>query len=158
MEPENKKAQKNSMRTFRNFIVLVAFFDIVLFLYIIHGSVYGEMKKFDLIPMPERYTELFFKDYELLPKNTVAGQTTSFTFVIHNLEFATSTYPYRVYFEYPSGGEVTFASGTVTVADQAYQDVTVAHTFLASNEEGEVVVELTSLDQQIDFLLPDTNQ
>lgn len=133
--------------------ILIAIFELPE----IRATVYAELSELKLIPMPERFTELYFNNHLSLPKQTVAGQSASFSFTIHNVEGITTTYPYRVYFEYPRGHQVDFASSTVTLADGATTTVAVSHIFLASNETGKVVVDLTALNQQIDFLVPATN-
>lgn len=121
------------------------------------SSLYEVLNTLKLVPEPERFTELYFENASFLPKETVEGVSDSFSFTVHNMEGATTTYPYRVYFEYPSGHEVTFTENRVSLPDTASTTISVSHAFLASNERGMVVVSLTSLNQSIDFLVPNTN-
>jgi hypothetical protein len=121
------------------------------------SAIYSELSQLKLIPEQERFTELYFNDASSLPRQTNKGVVDTFSFTIHNVEYATTTYPYRVYFVYPSGRQVPFATSTITLTPNASTTVNISHTWLASNEHGQVVVELTSLNQSIDFLLPDTN-
>jgi hypothetical protein len=112
-----------------------------------------------LIPQPERFTELYFENASALPRATVARQTASFAFTIRNFENATTAYPYEVYFEYPNGERIGFATGTVVLANNASLTIAVSHMFPSSNLHGSVVVDLPSQGgQSIDFLLPDENQ
>lgn len=122
------------------------------------GPIYREMDKLDLIPTPQRFTELYFNNYLTFPKETVKGQSFPISFTIHNLEGTTTTYPYAIYFEYPTGDEAVFASSTVTVPNNASTTITVTHTFNASNLTGKVFVDLTGMNQEIDFILPNNNQ
>jgi hypothetical protein len=121
------------------------------------NTMYAELNHLKLIPEPERFTELYFENASSLPQQTVAGKPIIFSFTVHNLEGATTTYPYRVYFQYPDGHQTLFRQATLTLVDTAFATINISHTFLGSDERGMVVVELTSLDQSIDFLLPDTN-
>lgn len=137
--------------------VLLAVLVTAIFLYIARAQVYAEMNNFKLLPQEETFTELYFDNYISLPKVAVANQPFSFSFTIHNVEGATTTYPYAVYFEYPDGTQTPFQTGNVTLSDNASTTITVTHTFIASNVKGEVVVSLTNLKQSIDFILPNTN-
>lgn len=153
MEPSQK-------RNNRLIIVAVAIFccgAIIFSLYMARSMVYAELNNLKLIPIPERFTELYFDNASSLPRQTVLHGRVSFSFTIHNLEGAMTTYPYQVYFEYPNGFQVMFASSTTVLADNAFTTITISHTFHASNETGRVIVSLTSFNQDIDFLVPDNN-
>ncbi len=136
---------------------LVVLLAIAIFIYAERGKVYAEMNNLKLVPQNEAFTELYFNDYAALPKNTVAGQPVAFSFTIHNVEGVTTTYPYNVYFAYPNGAKDVFASTSITLASDASSSITIYHTFATSNLEGQVVVDLSNLNQTIDFILPDTN-
>ncbi len=119
--------------------------------------IYGELNALKLIPIPERFTELYFENSSSLPRKTVAGQPISFSFTIHNVEGTTTTYPYSVYFKYPNGAQISFANSNVILAADASTSIKVTYIFPTSNLAGIVVVNLTQLNQQIDFLLSGTN-
>ena len=123
-------------------------------LYGYRGALYGEMNRFKLLPIPERFTELYFQNSALLPKQVVNGQSISFSFTIHNAEGVTTVYPYAVYFETTDGQRATFAGNTITIDDGASKTIVISHTFATSNIKGKVIVSLTQLNQEIDFLLP----
>ncbi len=134
---------------------LVVILGLVLFTH--SDMVMAQLNEWKLIPQPEHFTELYFDNASALPTLTSKGVEASFSFTIHNVEGATTAYPYRVYFEYPSGYRVAFTAGTVLLADNASTTITVSHTFRSTDEVGKVVVMLTSLNQSIDFLVPDSN-
>jgi len=138
-------------------IILLVAALAALILYMNRSAIHGELSNLKLIPQPEHFTELYFDNHLSLPKNIVAKQPVSFSFVIHNLEGATTTYPFSVYFEYPGGTRITLTSSSVTLADNASTSIAVVHTFRTSNLTGMVVVNLMTLDQQIDFIVPNTN-
>jgi hypothetical protein len=149
------------MRTRITTITFFALFFVIaasLIVYLDKSAVYAELNTLNLIPQPERFTELYFEDASNLPRKTVAKQGISFSFGIHNVEYATTVYPYEVDFEYPDGSEVAIAQGTVTLASNASTTIPVTYVFQDSNVTGKVVVTLPSENNQsIDFLLPNTN-
>lgn len=124
----------------------------------VQENIHRKLSDWKLIPIPETYTELYFEDHTSLPKKTTAGEVTTFSFTIHNMEGVTTTYPYEVYFEYPLSGEkVLFAKDSVTLQKGEYETISVSHTWLSSRLQGKVVVKLLELDQHIVFLLPNSN-
>lgn len=115
---------------------------------------YNVMNRLKLIPQPEQFTELYFDDTPLLPKEIDNNALNSFSFTVHNMEGVTTSYPYNVSFLYSSGRRVIIESSTVTLVNNASTTVVVPRTYNhQSNDKGRVVVELTSLNQSIDFLI-----
>jgi hypothetical protein len=149
--------QKNKKAAWIIIIILLIICGIKYIAYMEQTAIYNGLYALKLIPRPERFTELYFEQASSLPAETVQGVASTFSFTIHNEEGATTTYPYRVYFQYPSGHQVTLAADTVVLADNASQTIMVSHAFLASNEQGSVIVVLPTIDQTIDFLVPDNN-
>ncbi len=137
--------------------ILVVF---VLFVLIADGRssyINSVLNRLNLIPKQEEFTELYFDDYSKLPKQSVAGQDISFSFTIQNHEGRDVTYPYKVYFEYPSGYKYVIKSGLVTTSNRESKTIWVNHRFGMSNLYGKVVVNLENIDQSIHFLLPNYN-
>lgn len=131
---------------------------VIIVIYWQRGAVNAELYNLDLVPKQQPFTELYFQNSTSLPRETIANTKASFTFTINNVEGVTTTYPYNVYFEYPTGERVVFVSSTVVLGNNVSTTINVSHIFGASNLTGEVVVDLSSLNNQsIDFLLPDTN-
>lgn len=120
-------------------------------------NIYNVMNKFKLIPQPEQFTELYFDNASLLPKEIVNNALSPFSFTVHNMEGVTTSYPYNVSFLYSSGRRVIVASSTIMLANNASTTISVPRTYHQSNDKGRVVVELTSLNQSIDFLIPNMN-
>src|ERR1700677_2196121 len=108
-------------------LVIVVVVAGIFFLYQQKTVVYADLNSLKLIPQPERFTELFFQNASDLPRATVAGQPISFAFTIHNVEYATTTYPYEVYFESSDGEQVDFTSGTVTLPSDASTTIPVSY-------------------------------
>ena len=150
MEMEKDKKLK---RLGTGFSLLLILFALSSLAYIERASIYKGLDRLKLIPQPEHFTELYFENHSSLPKQSISGKNVSFSFTIHNLEGATTTYPYSVYFEYPSGFRVIFQNSTTTIADDMYQTIATSHVWRASNLSGKIIVELTNMDQKIDFIL-----
>ncbi len=113
--------------------------------------VYNELAALDLIPKPEKLTELYFNDNANLPVAVTSNhQAISFTFVIHNLETTDYQYTYDVFVD-ANGGKQIVDSGKVLVKDNQYY--VKKEQFKLTNLTGrqEVVVELTNKKQSIDF-------
>ncbi len=139
---------------------LIIFLSIFLYTNrtVAYKKIHEKLSEWKFIPIPETYTELYFEDHASLPKKTTAGQKTTFSFTIHNMEGIVTTYPYEVYFKYTNlGWKVIFLKGTVTLAPGEFQTITISHTWRSSELEGKVVVELLGSNQYIDFLFPNTN-
>jgi uncharacterized membrane protein len=134
------------------FIILIILVAASLLFYYYEGA------RLNLVPQPERFTELYFIDSSNLPRQTVAKQPISFSFGIHNVEYMTMTYPYEVYLMYTDGHRLSIASGTITLPNDASTTIPVSYTFGTSNVTTTVVVALPAENNQsIDFLLPSTD-
>jgi len=112
--------------------------------------IYNELVALDLLPKPEKVTELYFGDSAHLPASATGSQVISFTFVIHNLETTDYSYAYDV---------VVIANGKRHVVDGGNVFVKNNQSFVKKEEilpenspvRQDVVVELVNLRQSIDF-------
>lgn len=131
---------------------------LLLFTYRTLGSaVYEQLNKFGLMPEPERFTELYFDDYDNLPKKIIDNKTISFSFTVHNLEGMDKEYPYVIYTK-KNHGETVLDIKTVSVKNNEYKTVTESYTFNEFSTEEIVFIELIEQDQKIHFLLTNTNK
>ena len=130
---------------------------LVVVIFLFRTAIYQEFNNLKLVPEPETFTELYFNNPNNLPKVAVKGEKEIFSFTIHNLEGVKTLYPYSVYFLSQNGVRTIFAKGNVVINNGDSDSITVPYVFASSDEKGMVVVMLTSLNQQIDFLIPDTN-
>ncbi len=102
----------------------------------------------------ESYTELYFAGYSLLPTSIPKNGAINFTFVVSNLEGKEFSYPYIVYFVTKSGQRYMLDSGAINLPKDQSGKVNVSYVFTNPNQSGRVVVELTNINQKINFLLP----
>jgi len=114
------------------------------------AAIHNELIALDLIPKPEKLTELYFNNNAQLPSTATSSQGISFTFVIHNLETTDYQYVYVVSVNV-NGTRRIVDSGNVQVKDSHY--FVKNENFNLTNRSGSqnVVVELTNKRQSIDF-------
>ncbi len=113
-------------------------------------AINNELVTLDLVPKPEKLTELYFNNNANLPKSATSNQVISFAFVIHNLETTDYQYIYEVSVN-ANGTRHIVDSGNVLVKNNQYYVKNEMFNLLNSPGSQEVVVELTNKQQSIDF-------
>ena len=114
------------------------------------ASIDNELVALDLIPKPEKLTELYFNNSAHLPDSAKSNPVISFSFVIHNLETTDYTYVYEVTVN-ANGTRHIVDSGKVVVKNNQYSVKNEQFSLMSSHGRQEVVVELTDMQQSIDF-------
>lgn len=105
---------------------------------------------YHLLPEPERLTELYFEDHTGLPAKYLTGETQSFRFTVHNLEYAPMAYPYTVSLK-NAAGETELAGGTLSLPQDGRATVPVTFTLSPPATRSAVFVMLTDKNQSIHF-------
>lgn len=136
--------------------LVAAFFIFIAILAMLGHNPYvlAKLNAWKLLPQPETFTELYFAAYPQEASQVPDGTKVSFTFVVHNLEGATTTYPYMVYLLQPGVGTTTIDSGSFTLADSASTTVAEAHALRSAYEPGMFSVVLPVQNLHIDFYIP----
>lgn len=113
--------------------------------FVLYGGrhvIYVGLNSLRLIPHEEPITELYFESpLPVLPTINVNDQV-AFSFTIHNMEGATTTYQYRVY-ALTASGTSTVEIGTISLADTAYGTRREVLLFTKASRQAEIFVELT---------------
>jgi hypothetical protein len=122
----------------------------LIFINLNRASVYNELFALDLIPKPEKLTELYFNDNANLPASVTSNQAVSFAFVIHNLETTDYQYTYDVFVN-ANGMKQIVNSSKVLVKDNQYYVKKEQFKLTKLTGRQKVVVELTNKQQSIDF-------
>lgn len=122
----------------------------LIFFSLNRASVYNELVTLDLIPKPEKLTELYFNNNANLPSSVTSNQVISFAFVIHNLETTDFQYTYDVSMN-ANGTRYIVDSGNVLVKNNQYYVKNEQFNLMNLTGSQEVVVELTNKQQSIDF-------
>src|SRR6266849_8206713 len=129
-------------------VILVT--GMIIFFNLNKASIYNEFVTLDLIPKPEKMTELYFNDSANLPGSATSNQVISFAFVIHNLETTDYQYVYEVSMNVNSIKHIV-DSGKILVKNNQYYVKNEKFNLMNSSGRQEVVVELINLHQSIDF-------
>ena len=123
----------------------------ILILFSLHrASLYNGLVALDVIPEPDKLTEIYFNDHTHLPKSATSNEVIRFSFVIHNLETTDYQYAYQVSVN-AHGMRLVVDSGTVLVKNDQYYVKYEQFSLLNSPGSQEVVVELISKRQSIHF-------
>ena len=146
------------MTSKRIIITLILVIIGAILIYIGRTQIYTEMENLKLIPEPEHFVELYFTNPLAIPHAAVPNVQQPLAFTLHDVGGSTTTYPYEIYFEHTDGTRDPLATGNITLGGDETRSITVTYTLTGAETQGEVVVTLTSLNQQIDFHLPDANQ
>jgi hypothetical protein len=109
-----------------------------------------ELAPLNIVPKPEKLTELYFSNNANLPSTAPGGRMIHFVFVIHNLEMADYQYRYKVSVN-ARGKRQIVDGGNVVVKNDQYYVKNEQFNLLNLLGSQEVVIELTNKQQSIDF-------
>ena len=123
---------------------------IIILLSLNSTAVYNELVALDLLPKPEKLTELYFEDSAHLPASATGSGAISFTFVIHNLETTDYRYVYDIVI-IANGRRHVVDGGNALVKNNRSYVKKEEFSLLNSPGRQDVVVELVNLRQSIDF-------
>lgn len=113
-------------------------------------TVHNELVALNLLPRPEKLTELYFNNAALLPDPTSERQSVNFAFVIHNLETTDFQYVYVVSVN-ANGTRLVVDRGQVLLKNNQYFVKKEKFNLMKSSVSQDVVIELTNMRQSIDF-------
>ncbi len=112
--------------------------------------IHDELVALDLIPKPEKLTELYFNANTDLPHSDTNNQVVSFAFIIHNLETADYQYTYKVSVN-SNGIRHIVDTGNVEVKNNQYYVKDENFKLKDSSGHDEIIVELVNKQQSIHF-------
>src|ERR1700681_1840649 len=142
-----------SKQLFKQASLLIGVTSVVgmlIFLSLNRASIYNELVTLNLIPQPEKLTELYFNNNANLPGSATSNQEIHFAFVIHNLEATDYQYVYVVSVN-TSGTRYIVDRGTALVKNNQYYVKNEKFHLMQSTGRQNVIVELTNKQQSIDF-------
>jgi uncharacterized membrane protein len=112
------------------------------------------MRSWKLLPEPEKLTELYFTHPNSLPTTYVPGQPLSVNFTVHNLEYQTTGYTYKIVETSANNAQAqTLATGSFTLSQNIYKQETVNISTVDLGEKVKVEVDLVKQNETIDYLL-----
>ncbi len=129
-----------------------AILALVLFLLLFTDktSVVALLNKYNLLPQPERFTELYFEDHEKLPKEIIATQEPKFKFTVHNLEYEPFTYDYKVQALSTESAKL-LNEGTFTLKHDEYKTISGSISTAEASIRTKINVSLENKNQSIHF-------
>ena len=131
-------------------IGVIVVLGILVFYNLNRAFVYNELATLDLVPKPEKLTELYFNDHANLPNSVTSDPMVSFSFVIHNLETIDYQYTYDVSVN-ANGTKHIVDSGHVLVKDNQYYVKNERFNLTGALGRQKVMVELINKQQSIHF-------
>lgn len=103
----------------------------------------NQLNDWQLLPRPERLTELYFADNQQLSTEIEPGTTQKLVFTIHNDEHRRTTYQYKlVAVSDEDGVTQSLGDGTTTLAHDQYQTIQKIITLFPTGRHVTVKVEL----------------
>ena len=112
------------------------------------------MRRWKLLPEPERLTELYFTHPNSLPTKYTPGQQQTVAFTVHNLEYRTTTYHYQVTEQAQDGTSTqTLTSGSFTLTQNQFRSNALNITLTDLSQHVKVEVRLVNVNESIDYLL-----
>lgn len=101
-----------------------------------------QLDSWQLLPRPERLSEVFFADYRKLPVSLPQGASSKLSFVVHNLERQATTYRYAITAMSAENPTIyPLREGVVSLKHD--QSKTIQHTVTMPPVSGHTVVKVT---------------
>jgi len=114
----------------------------------------NQLNKWKLLPEPEKLTELYFTQPNDLPSTYVPGEAQKVNFTVHNIEYQTMTYHYKIIEESQDGAQQQLlTSSSFKLGQNQYQSVSFTGPLVDMGVNTKVVVELPTVNESIDYLL-----
>ncbi len=129
-------------------IIVVAFILGTAF----HAQIKNQLNAWKLLPQPERLTELYFTQPNNLPTTYTPGQSQTVHFTVHNIEYRAETYPYKIVETSKDASKTQpLASGRFTLLQDQYQAMNIGVTPVDLGANAKIIIELPTVNEQIDY-------
>jgi uncharacterized membrane protein len=126
---------------------------------VFHQQIKNQLNTWKLLPEPERLTELYFAKPNNLPSTYVPGQTQVVSFTVHNLEYRTTDYSYRVIEQNQMGDQSqTLRQGKFTLLQNAYEHEVSTIVLPDMGSRVKLIVSLPPQGESIDYWAERSNQ
>lgn len=114
------------------------------------SAVETALRKYKLLPEPERFSELYLENHLQLPKSYVRGGNNSFTFTVHNVEHKPMKYEYVVDAISTESARI-ITKGSFELEHDAYKSVTARIASPEAATRTKINISLENKDQSIHF-------
>ena len=117
-----------------------------------HQQIKNQLNAWKLLPEPERLTELYFTSPNNLPNAYVPGQAQNVRFTVHNIEYQTETYQYKIVEQnQDSSQSQQLSSGSFTLHQDQYEGLNVGITPIDLGARVKITVELPTVNENISY-------
>jgi hypothetical protein len=151
----DSRARKTTIRPLISIVLALIVLGGIL--YAFHTPLNNELVALKLVPIPQKFTELYVANYTSLPTQVYPGLMVPISFSIHNVEGKETTYPYVIYTVSTDGSTTTVATATTTIANNGVWTVSIPYTFITAATSTEFFIDLPDQNQDLHFKLPRTN-
>ena len=135
-------------------ILAVAIVVIIALGAIFHAAIDRQLHSWKLLPEPEPLTELYFTHPNSLPKHYVPGQVQTVNFTVHNLEYQTTYYTYKIVEASSDSSKAQIlTTGSFVLPQNIYKRETVNISTIDLGEKVKVEVDLVKQNEAIDYLV-----
>jgi hypothetical protein len=135
-------------------VILGSILIIIVLAVVYHGAIDRQMRRWKLLPEPEKLTELYFTNPNSLPSKYTPGQVQTVSFTTHNLEYANTSYKYVITENDSSSNKsVNLASGNFRLPLNGYEKKSVSISTVDLGQNVNVKVDLVNQNESIDYLL-----
>lgn len=139
----------------RSLALIFALFAIVIVVasgVSLHQQIVNQLNAWKLLPEPEKLTELYFTKPNNLPSTYIPGQKQNVRFTVHNIEYQTETYQYKILEQSQDGSQTQqLASGKFTLQQDQYQGQNVKVTPADMGKRVKIIVELPTVNETISY-------
>lgn len=139
----------------QNLALIFMLFTIVVVLalsFTFHQQIKNQLNAWKLLPQPERLTELYFTSPNNLPSTYTPGQAQNVRFTVHNIEYQTETYQYKILEQSQDGSKTQqLAAGKFTLQQDQYQGQNVGVTPADMGQRVKIIVDLPTVNETISY-------
>ena len=112
----------------------------------------NQLNAWQLLPQPERLTELYFANPNHLPSTYAPGQAQAIAFTVHNLEYQPTTYRYTVTAQADGSATMTtLTTGSFRLDQNQSITTPVSVTLPDLGPRVKVAITLTDQNESIDY-------
>jgi len=133
-------------------LTLLAIVVVVAAGIVYHQQIKNQLNAWKLLPQPERLTELYFTAPNNLPSAYTPGQKQNVRFTVHNIEYQTETYQYKIVETNQDGSQSQqLSSGQFTLQQDQYEGLNVGVTPVDMGKRAKIIIELPTISETIGY-------
>lgn len=115
-------------------------------------AIASQLRDWKLLPQPERLTELYFTKPNNLPAIYTPGEPQTVQFTVHNLEYGTTAYAYKVMEQSQDGRQSQqLANGEFTLRQNHYERLSLNVVPVDLGTKVKVIVEIPTTNETISY-------